>query len=88
MKKDERTIAGACNCQDQGMVLTTKDVAVLVLLSKSGIPRAMQRVMLGRLRGEAKKIAKHLTGGAPSSAQVRRAAEELRKFNSPRGGPR
>lgn len=64
-------------------VLTTKDAAVLALLSKKGVPRATQRVMLGRLRGEAKKIAKHLTGGVPSSAQVRRAAEELRKFSAP-----
>lgn len=63
------------------MTLTTKDVAVLALLSKHNVPSTTKQAMLKRLSGEAKKIAQNLTGGQPGSSQVRGAARELRKFN-------
>ncbi len=63
------------------MTLTTKDAAVLALLSKGNVPSQMKQAMLKRLTGEAKKIALNLTGEHSGSLQVREAADALRKFN-------
>lgn len=61
------------------VTLTTRDAAVLVLLLRSP-PSATRRVVMQRLQGPARQIARNLLGEKCGRACVRKAAAELRRL--------